>query len=57
MQQRMMHWPVVGACLLFCRFFGLEAARIILGHRSAGISEVYAETDEQQAVGAIIKIG
>ena len=37
--------------------FGIEAARIILGHRSATITEVYAEKDEQQAVAAMVKIG
>jgi len=37
--------------------FGIEAARIILGHRSAAITEVYAEKDEQQAVEAIAKVG
>jgi len=37
--------------------FGLEAARIILGHRSAAITEVYAERDEQQAIEAVVKAG
>jgi len=37
--------------------FGLEAARIILGHRSAAITEVYAEKDEQQAIEAINRVG
>jgi len=37
--------------------FGIEAARIILGHRSAAITEVYAEKDEQRAVLAIASIG
>ncbi len=37
--------------------FGLEAARIILGHRSAAITEVYAEKDEQAAVDAINRVG
>jgi len=37
--------------------FGIEAARIILGHRSAAITEVYAEKDEQQAIEAMMKIG
>ncbi len=30
--------------------FGLEAGRIILGHCSAVITEVYAEKDEHQAI-------
>ncbi|MCK4851285.1 MAG: site-specific integrase, partial [Phycisphaerae bacterium] len=37
--------------------FGLEAARIILGHRSAAITEVYAELDQQKAIDAMLKIG
>ena len=37
--------------------FGIEAARIILGHRSAAITEVYAEKDEQEAVEAMMKVG
>ena len=37
--------------------FGLEAARIILGHRSAAITEVYAELDQQNAIEAMLKIG
>ena len=35
--------------------FGLEAARIILGHRSAAITEVYAELDQQKAKLAAIE--
>jgi integrase len=37
--------------------FGIEAARIILGHRSAAITEVYAEKDEHEAILAIMKVG
>ncbi|MCI0499013.1 MAG: tyrosine-type recombinase/integrase [Planctomycetales bacterium] len=37
--------------------FGLETARIILGHRSAVITEVYAELDQQKALEAIVKVG
>jgi len=37
--------------------FGIEAARIILGHRSAAITEVYAEKDERQAVEAMARVG
>ncbi|MGB2822962.1 MAG: hypothetical protein WBF17_18410 [Phycisphaerae bacterium] len=36
---------------------GIEAARIILGHGSAAITEVYAGKDEQEAVEAIMKVG
>ncbi len=35
----------------------LETARIILGHRSAAITEVYAELDQQQALEAIVRVG
>jgi integrase len=37
--------------------FGLETARIILGHRSAALTEVYAELDQQKAMEAIVKVG
>jgi integrase len=37
--------------------FGLETARIILGHRSAAITEVYAELDQEKAMEAVVKVG
>jgi hypothetical protein len=37
--------------------FGIEAARIILGHHSAAVTEIYAEKDEQEAIAAIMKVG
>ncbi len=37
--------------------FGLETARIILGHRSPAITEVYAETNEKHALEAMMKVG
>jgi integrase len=37
--------------------FGLETARIILGHRSAVITEVYAELDQQKAMEAVVRVG
>jgi integrase len=37
--------------------FGIEAARIVLGHRSAAVTEVYAERDERQAVEAMMRVG
>ena len=37
--------------------FTLETARIILGHHSAAITEVYPERDEQEAIEAIAKVG
>ncbi|HUU22592.1 MAG TPA: tyrosine-type recombinase/integrase [Phycisphaerae bacterium] len=39
------------------REFGLEAARIILGHHSAAVTEIYAEKDEREAVSAIASVG
>jgi len=37
--------------------FGIETARIILGHRSAVITEVYAEQDQQKALEVIMRVG
>lgn len=37
--------------------FGIEVARIILGHRSAAITEVYAELDQAKAVQAMAQVG
>lgn len=37
--------------------FGLDTARVILGHRSAAITEVYAELDQQKALEAIVRVG
>lgn len=37
--------------------YGIEAARIILGHSSAATSEVYAEADEERAREIMGKIG
>ena len=37
--------------------FGLDAARVILGHKSAAITEVYAEMDREKAVAVIGRIG
>ncbi len=39
------------------REFGLEAARIILGHNSTAITEIYAEKEEREAIEAIMKVG
>jgi integrase len=39
------------------REYGIETARIILGHASAGITEVYAEADHAKAVEAMRKLG
>lgn len=37
--------------------FGIETARIICGHRSAAITEVYAELDHEKATEVIARIG
>jgi integrase len=37
--------------------FGVEMARIILGHRSVGVTELYAERDLESAREAVRKIG
>jgi integrase len=37
--------------------FGIELARIVLGHKSAGITEVYAEADQAAAMNAMLKLG
>jgi len=37
--------------------FGLDVARVVLGHRSAAITEVYAELDHSKALEVIGKVG
>jgi len=37
--------------------FGLETARIILGHRSPAVTTIYAEEDKQKAIEAMMKVG
>lgn len=37
--------------------FGLDVARVVLGHRSAAITEVYAELDKDKARDIMAKIG
>jgi integrase len=37
--------------------FGLDVARIILGHRSPVITEIYAELDREKAINAMQKSG
>jgi len=37
--------------------FGIEAARVILGHSSAAITEVYAEIDRQKAADIMARVG
>ena len=42
--------------LIFAEY-GLEVARVLLGHKHAAITEVYAEADVQKAVEVVGKIG
>jgi len=37
--------------------FGLEAARVVLGHRSAAVTEIYAEMDKMKAAEIMEKVG
>ena len=37
--------------------YGVELARIILGHTTAFTTEIYAEVDQQQAIEVIGKVG
>ncbi len=41
----------------FRKKFGLEASQVLLGHSSANITEIYAETDKDRAVSAIKEAG
>jgi integrase len=37
--------------------FGIEAARVILGHRSSAVTEIYAEVDRSYAVKVMAEVG
>lgn len=39
------------------RAFGLDAARVVLGHRSPAVTDIYAEIDLAKAVDAMLKMG
>jgi integrase len=39
------------------REFGLDVARVILGHRSPAVTEIYAEVDEAKAIQVMAKVG
>ena len=39
------------------REFGIEAARVVLGHRSAAVTEIYAEVDRSKAAAIMGKVG
>lgn len=45
------------AATFFRRQHGLEVARVLLGHKHAAITEVYAEADRDRAVEVVAKIG
>ncbi len=45
------------AATYFRKQYGLEVARVLLGHKHAAITEVYAEADIQKAVEVVGKIG
>ncbi len=37
--------------------FGLEVARVVLGHHSLAVTEIYAEFDKAKALDAMLKAG
>lgn len=37
--------------------FGIEAARVVLGHRSSAVTEVYAELDRAKAADIMVEVG
>lgn len=37
--------------------FGIEAARVVLGHRSAAVTEIYAEVDQIRAADVMSRVG
>ena len=37
--------------------FGIEAARVILGHRSAAVTEIYAEVNRDRAIEVMGQFG
>ena len=39
------------------REFGVEAARLILGHRSIAVTELYAELDQKRAIRIMERVG
>jgi integrase len=41
----------------FRREYGLEVTRVLLGHKTAAMSEQYAEVDRTRAVEVMAKIG
>jgi integrase len=45
------------AATTYRREYGLEVARVLLGHKSVLVTQVYAEADQQRAVEVMAKIG
>ncbi len=45
------------AATLLRKEFGIEVARIILGHRSPSVTDMYAEIDRRKAIEVMMKIG
>jgi len=41
----------------FRREFGLEVARVLLGHKHAAVTEIYAEADQKRAIEVMAAIG
>ena len=39
------------------REFGIETARVVLGHTSSAVTEIYAALDESRAAEAMEKVG
>ncbi len=39
------------------REFGIEAARVVLAHRSVAVTEIYAERDGEQAMKIMERVG
>ena len=37
--------------------FGLEIARIVLGHRTPDVTHLYAEIDEKKAIDIMLRVG
>jgi integrase len=46
-----------GAATYLRKTFGLDTARVVLGHRSAGVTDGYAELDRSKAIDAMRQIG
>ena len=45
------------AATRFRKEYGLDAARVVLGHRSAAVTEIYAEIDHAKAQDVMARIG